>query len=267
MKQDRKNIYGCLWNPTSALHFIMYHQRETTSCTHIFLYEDKLISGLFTPFWVSIDKQNLNAKYSSQPSIYHITPQALTKDWCYLLAPSSPGEKQYRLPSMGQKTIFTQAICHFNSTCQWASHPPDPVTLPLPKHNRNLQSQCFTGWSFTEKVIKRFCLILKITEWNRCPVKSPASHSSRILTTCPHVTSPDYNAVKANMAVWAPSTWISPTIHLWKEQNQLLQETGIQQPGSHYPARWPSWPRYRKLSKLWCPIYDHRKAFRSREEF
>lgn len=44
-------------------------------------------------------------------------------------------------------------------------------------------------------------------------------------STCPHVTSPDYNAVRANMAVWATSTSINPKIHLWKEQNQFHQST------------------------------------------
>lgn len=168
VKQDRKKSdlwmlmksYFCI----TILHFIMCHQWETTNCTRIFLYEDKLISALFTPFWVFIDKQNLNAKYRSQHSIYHIIPQALTKDWCYLLAPSSTGEKQHQLPSRRQKAIFTQAICHFNSTSQWASHPPDHVTLSLLKHDCSIQCQCFPAWSFTEKVIKRFCLILKITD-------------------------------------------------------------------------------------------------------
>lgn len=123
VKQDRKELD--LWMFMKSyffiLHLIMYHQWETTRCTHTFLYEDKFISDLFTPFWVFIAKQNLNAKYRSQPLIYHIIPQALTKDWCYLLAPLSTGDKRYWLPSMGQKTIFTQDICHFNSTCQWAS--------------------------------------------------------------------------------------------------------------------------------------------------
>lgn len=42
-------------------------------------------------------------------------------------------------------------------------------------------------------------------------------------STCSHVPSPDYNAVKANMAAWDTSTWINPKIHLWKEQNQFHQ--------------------------------------------
>lgn len=53
VKQGKKKLdlwmlmksYFCM----IILHFIIYHL-ETTSCTHIFLYEDKLISGLFTPF-------------------------------------------------------------------------------------------------------------------------------------------------------------------------------------------------------------------------
>lgn len=42
-------------------------------------------------------------------------------------------------------------------------------------------------------------------------------------STCPHVTSPDYNAVKTNMAAWNTSTPTNPKIHLWKEQNQFHQ--------------------------------------------
>lgn len=166
VKQDRKelDLWMLMKSYFCILHLIMYHQWETTRCTHTFLYEDKFISDLFTPFWVFIAKQNLNAKYRSQPLIYHIIPQALTKDWCYLLAPLSTGEKRYWLPSMGQKTILTQDICHFNSTCQWASHPPDHVTLPLLKYDCSIQCQRFTAWSFAEKVIKRYCLILKITD-------------------------------------------------------------------------------------------------------
>lgn len=166
VKQDRKelDLWMLMKSYFCILHLIMCHQWETTRCTHIFLNEDKLISDLFTPFWVFADKQNLNAKYRSQPLIYHIIPQALNKDWCYLLAPLSTGEKGYWLPSMGQKTIFTQDICHFKSKCQWASHPPDHVTLPLLKHDCSIQCQCFTAWSFTEKVIKRYCLTVKITD-------------------------------------------------------------------------------------------------------
>lgn len=141
VKQDKKKLdlwmlmksYFCI----IILHFIIYHL-ETTSCTHIFLYEDKLISGLFTPFWVFIDKQNLNVKYRSQPSTHHIIPQALTKDWCYLLAPSCTGEKQYWLPSMGQKTnlhpghlslyqhmpmgLSSSRPCYFATTKTWLQH-------------------------------------------------------------------------------------------------------------------------------------------------
>lgn len=105
--------------------------------------------------------------------------------------------------------------------CQLTPHPLDHITSHC-QNMTGIQCQCFTAWSFTDKVIRRYCLFHKIIRIEQMYCKGSIIHIAAGFE--PHAFRfLALTTIKAHMAVWATSTWINPDVFFQKNKTSSLK--------------------------------------------